>query len=93
MRGLGVTEGGQTFKTKNRRAHLEIVSSKHFWRIAYLETSKAPRELLSHLMPTGRYLCIPFLRTKSQMVQTKHWSSENSHKKDHSTTIIATNFV
>ena len=44
-------------------------------------------------MPAGRYLFIPFLRTKSQMHKTKNWSSEKSHKKDHRTNIIATNFV
>ena len=44
-------------------------------------------------MPAGRYLFIPFLRTKSQMRQTKNWSSEKLHKKDHRTNIIATNFV
>ena len=40
-------------------------------------------------MPSERYLFIPFLRTKSQMGQTKNRSSQKSHK-DHST-IIATN--
>ena len=30
-------------------------------------------------MPTGRYMFIPFLRTKSQMGQTKNRSNENSH--------------
>ena len=29
------------FKIQNRPSHHEIVSSKQFWRIAYLETSKA----------------------------------------------------
>ena len=33
-------------------------------------------------MPAGRYLFIPFLRTKSKKRQTKNWSSEKSHKKD-----------
>ena len=32
-------------------------------------------------MPAGRYLFIPFLRTKSQKRQTKNRSSEKSHKK------------
>ena len=45
-------------------------------------------------MPAGRYLFIPFLRTKSQKRQTKNWSSEKSHKKKTDrTNIIATNFV
>ena len=45
-------------------------------------------------MPAGRYLFIPFLRTKSQKRQTKNWSSEKSHKKKTDRTdIIATNFV
>ena len=41
----------------------------------------------------GRCLFIPFLRTKSQMPQTKNRSSETSHKKTNRTNIIATNFV
>ena len=32
-------------------------------------------------MPAGRYLFIPFLRTKSQKRQTKNRSSEKPHKK------------
>ena len=45
-------------------------------------------------MPAGRYLFIPFLRTKSQKRQTKNRSSEKSHKKKtNRTNIIATNFV
>ena len=32
-------------------------------------------------MPAGRYLFIPFLRTKSKKRQTKNRSSEKSHKK------------
>ena len=44
-------------------------------------------------MPSERYLFIPFLRSKSQMGQTKNRSSKKSHKKDHRTIIIATNFV
>ena len=35
-----------------------------------------------NLMPTGRYLFIPFLRAKSQMSQTKNRPSKKSHKKD-----------
>ena len=45
-------------------------------------------------MPAGRYLFIPFLRTKNQKRQTKNRSSEKSHKKKTDrTNIIATNFV
>ena len=56
---------------------------------------KALREQLGNLMPAGRYLFISFLRTKSQMGQTKNRSSEKSHKKDHrtNTNIIATYLV
>ena len=39
-------------------------------------------------MPAGRHLFIPFLRTKSQMGQTK-----NRIKETNRTKIIATNFV
>ena len=46
-----------------------------------------------HLMPAGRYLFIPFLRTKSQKHQTNSRSSEKSLKKTNRTNIIATNFV
>ena len=34
---------------------------------------------LENLMASGRYLFIPFLRTKSQMGQTKNRSSKKSH--------------
>ena len=53
---------------------------------------KALRELLGNLMPAGRYLFISFLRTKSQMGQTKNRSSEKLHK-DHRTNTNATYFV
>ena len=33
-------------------------------------------------MPTGRYFIIPFLKTRSQMGQTKNRSSEKLHKRD-----------
>ena len=45
-------------------------------------------------MPGGRYLFIPYLRTKSQQRQTKNRSSEKSHlRKTGRTNIIAINFV
>ena len=45
-----------------------------------LGDSRAER-LYEHLMPSGRYLFIPFLRAKSPMDPTKNRSRENSHKK------------
>ena len=45
-------------------------------------------------MPAGRYLFIPFVRTKSPMGQIKNWSSKKfALKKTDRTNIIATNFV
>ena len=38
--------------------------------------------LSEHLIPAGRYLFIPFLRTRGQMGQTKNRSSKNRIKKD-----------
>ena len=38
---VGVTEDGETFKTKNLPSHPEIVSSKQIRRIACLDTSTA----------------------------------------------------
>ena len=66
-----------TFKIKNRLSHLEIVSSKQFQRIAYLETirCRALRELIGRLMHSERYLFISFLRTKS------NGSDEQWHKR------------
>ena len=39
-------------------------------------------------MPAGRYLFIPFLRTKSEMVQTKNRSSKKSHIKHKPTNVV-----
>ena len=44
-------------------------------------------------MPVGRYLFIPFLRTKIQRRQTKNWSSKKLRKKTDRNNIIATNFM
>ena len=46
-----------------------------------------------HLIPAGRYLFIPFLRTNSQKLQTKNRQTKNRIKKIDRTNIIATNFV
>ena len=45
--------------------HPVIKSAQYFQRIACLETSRALKELLSQLMPSGLYLFIAFLRTNS----------------------------
>ena len=39
-------------------------------------------------MPAGRYLLIPFLRTKSEMGQTKNRSSKKSHIKHKPTNVV-----
>ena len=44
-------------------------------------------------MPSDRYLFVPFLRTKSQMGETKNWSNRQLPPKDHRTNIIPKNFV
>ena len=45
-------------------------------------------------MPTGRYLFMPFLRTKSQKVSEENiGQAKNRIKKTDRTNIIATNFV
>ena len=44
-------------------------------------------------MPAGRYLFIPFLRTKSQKRQRKIGQAKNRIKKADMTNIIATDFV
>ena len=71
--GGGVTEGWN-FKTNNWPSHLETVSSKGFNDLLtkrLVERAKALRELLGHLMPCECYLFLPFLRTKSPMLQKK----------------------
>ena len=58
---------GQNFKNKNLALHHEIFCSKQFLGESHtlrLVRRKALRELLSHLMPSGRYLFIPYLSTK-----------------------------
>ena len=50
---------------------------------AYLETSRALREMLGHLIPSGRFLFIAFLWTKIQMGQIKNRSNRKSHNKNH----------
>ena len=44
-------------------------------------------------MPAGRYLFIPFLRTKSQSDRRKIGQAKNRIKETYRTNIIATNFV
>ena len=69
MAGGGVEWRGvnDAFKIRNSLSHHEIASSKDFWWIAYLETSKVSlREILSHLTPSGLYMFIPFLRAESK---------------------------
>ena len=53
--------GGQTIKIKNRHSYHEMV-----FKNAYLETKKAQgsKRTARHLMPSERYLFIPFLRRK-----------------------------
>ena len=70
---------------------MNLCLKKFRWN-AYLQSSN-PERPTENLMPSECYLFIPFLRTKSQMGQTKIRSSEKSHNKDHRTNIIATNFV
>ena len=70
--------GGQQrwfLTSKNRPSHHKYKSQNSLRR-------KTAERLEEHLMPAGRYLFIPFLRTKIQKCQTKNRSSEKSHKKD-----------
>ena len=69
--------GGGGGVQKNCSSYPEFESPKHFLWIAYLETSNALRELLSHLTPSGLYLfiedekCQIFRRKKNY--QTESW--------------------
>ena len=44
-------------------------------------------------MPSGRYLFIPYLRTKSQRCQRKKWSRKNAMKRDYRPIMFATKLV
>ena len=77
---MGPMLGGGGSNSKNRPSHHKYKSPKHSLLIACLETSELKSS--EHLMPAALYLFISFLRTKSQMGQTKNWSSEKSHKQD-----------
>ena len=66
------------------------LSSRKFQWIAYLETTKALRELLSHLMPSRPALPDFSVFGGGRKVKRVR---RNRIKKDHKTNIIATNFV
>ena len=81
QRGRGVNRGTGGVATGGggvRPSHHKYKSPKQIIRIAYLKT----RGLKGSNRINDRYLFIPFLRTKSQMRQTKNWSSEKSQEKD-----------
>ena len=59
---VGSTVGVSSTSKNNHPSHHKFKFPKHF----------GAEKLKEHLMPAGRYLFIPFLRTKSQKRQTKN---------------------
>ena len=54
---MRVGGGGQPLKIKNRLSHHEVVCSKQFWRIAYVETSETNGSKRAvQLLNAARYL-------------------------------------
>ena len=92
MDGAGCLTGVKLLKLGTALHNLKLSPQKKLVK-AYLETSKAYGSKRAALakMPSRRCLFIPFMRTKSQMGQTKTRSHKKFHQREHRINIIATN--
>ena len=77
--GGGVNRGGSTFGVGCLQPVTTAIYTTNVSLQNSLSSNRAER-FYEHLMPAGRYLFIPFLRTKIQKRQRINWSSEKSHK-------------
>ena len=74
---------------KNRPSHHKYKSPKQFLLIAYLKTSGLNG--FKRTRKTGRYLFIPFLKTKFKWVRQKTGPAKNYIKETNRINIFATN--